>query len=264
MIPGAYPVQTFRFDPGAYVELMRNQNKTGGGTITADNYMLTCASPGTDDKAYVFWNVYLPVGAFLEVTCEAKQNDSYRGGRIAVDLHPDKDSVGGNNVDYVEMEDGMWKPYKLVVPGSISNNYASVTFGQWITGVGSCSFRNIRITVYNGKGFQPQFRGAMIRGVGSSWDLDDGIDRFANFGCTAVEAYASYLVVRYEGFESWHRPLAFAQWDQYGGKQVYRPLVQNATHESCTIYIVDSRNGSIIDPRAISGTNYLNFMAMTY
>lgn len=263
MIPYAIPTQTFKFDTGAYVELLRHQQKTGTGVITADNYMLTTNAPSTLDKAYVYWNVYLPAGAFLEVTCEAKQNDMFRNGRISVDLHPNDDSVGGNNVDYIEMEDGMWKPYKLVVPGSISSPYASVTLGMWKDQVGSASFRNIRITVYNGKGFQPQFRGAMIRGAGTDWDFDDAVGRFANFGMTAVEAYSGYIVVRYEEFESWFRPICFAQWDQFGGKHVYRPLVQSADKDSCVIHIVDTRSGDIINPTAIAGTSYLQFAAYT-
>jgi hypothetical protein len=264
MIPGAALTRVIKYGT-KYEELLRHINVTGGGTIYVspeDNCLIT-NSPGNDDKAYAYENIYVPPGGFVEITCEARQYDNWKGGRISVDLHPNNDTVGGNNVDYVEVEDQEWRPYKLVVPSKPGSEYLSVTLGVWGVSVGKAGYRNIEIKVYGTAMTSPQIRSAMLRGQGSAWDPDDDLLRFANTGVTAIEAYSQYLIVRYRAFESWYRPVCFAQWDQFGGKNKYYCLVGGATHESCTVYIIDATTGAIVNPTSLAGTVFINFMAVS-
>jgi hypothetical protein len=264
MIPGAALTRVIKYGT-KFEELLRHKNITGGGTVylsTEDNALIT-NSPGNDDKAYAYENIYVPPGGFVEISCEARQYDNWKGGRIAVDLHTTKAVVGGGNVDYIEVEDQEWRPYKMVVPSRPGYEYLSVTFGVWAVSVGKAGFRNIEIKVYGTSMNTLQSRAGMLRGVGSAWDVDDDVDRFVNTGISAVEAYSGYLIVRYRAFETWHRPVCFAQMDQYGGKNKYYCLVGGATHESCTVYIIDATTGAPVNPTSLSGTVFVNFMAVS-
>lgn len=262
MIPGAVPTRTFRFTDDLS-ELMRSSQVTGGGKLSAEGGILTAESPGTDDRAYGYINVYTPRGSVIEITCEARQMTSSSQGRIGIDQHPNDGRVGGNNTDYIEMEDTQWKPYKLVRSGDHKNPYTSVTFGVWLANVGKAQFRNIVITVYNVQAPSPEYRACMIRGSGNSWSIDDAPGRFSNIGCYGISVQDDHIRVNWSPMQSWGRPIVVAQMDQAGGYVAYDVKVSGGEKYFTRIYIVNAATGNVIKPSAVSGGNmFIGVMAM--
>lgn len=244
--------------------LIRSSSVTGGGTLTASGGVLTAASPGTDDKAWAYVNVYAPRGTLIEITCEAKQGTATSQGRISVDQHPDDDSVGGNNVDYVQMEDTNWRPYKLVVPGSHLNPFSSVTFGVWNIGIGSAQFRNIKVTVYNASDFSPEYRACMLKKTGTgTWTFDDAPGRFVNIGCHTIELDDAYILVRWDKMQTWQRPIVNVQMDQWNNRGALHVQVSGGEKDFVRVYIFDTRTGAAINPKTgISGDMYIGLQAI--
>lgn len=260
MIPGAVPSRVFRFTDDL-TEFLRSSKVTGGGKITADGGILTTDSPGTDDRAYGYINVYAPRGSVIEITCEARQMTSSSQGRIGIDQHAEDDKIGGGNVDYVQMDDTQWKPYKLVRAGDHKKPFTSITFGVWLSGVGRAQFRNIVITVYNVMSPSPEIRTCMIRGKENNWSIDDSPGRFTNIGCYGVVVEDDYIRVNWSPMQAWGRPIVTTQMDQNGGRYDYHTVVSGGEKHFARIYIVKSSTGAVISPKSV--TNNDMFIGVT-
>lgn len=242
--------------------LVRSSSVTGGGTLSASNGVLKANSPGIDDRAWAYINVYAPRGSKVKITCEARQGTSTSQGRISVDQHPDDNSVGGNNVDYVQMEDTNWRPYSLEIAGDHKNPFLSVTFGVWNAGVGSAEFRNIKVVVYNTSAPNPEYRACMIRGQGNSWTFDDGPGRFVNIGCHSIVLGTDHIQVHWDPMQTWQRPIVHAQMDQAGGRAGYYTSVSGGEKHFCRVYIVRASDGAVINPSAVSGDMFIGVSAV--
>ena len=252
MIPGAVPSRTLRFTDDM-TELVRSSNVTGDGKISAEGGILTTESPGTNDRSYAYVPLYLPRGSVVEITCEARQVDAGSTGRIGIDQHPNDSRVGGNNVDYVQMDGTTWKPYKLVRSGDHKNPYTMITFGVWLAGIGKAQFRNIIITVYNVMAPSPEYRACMIRGLGNTWTIDDSPGRFSNIGCYGIEVDDTFIRVNWSPMQSWGRPIVTAQMDQFGGRYGYQCIISGGEKHYTRIYIVKTTTGDVVRPASVTG-----------
>lgn len=249
-------------------DYMRRAQITGGASIQNPSLgVMQVYSPGVDDKAYLALNFFLPRGAFVVVKCEAKQDDANNGGRIGVDQRADDTAVGGTNVDYIQMDTQTWKPYEMIVPGDPKNPYTTVTFGQWKTGVGRASFRNMVIEIYNAVAQQPQIRGGTIRKNGDLWYIYDNVGGFASFGLkTAITVYSDRIRINFIEMQSWMRPMAFASLHHYGYGKNYDCKIGNADKTGMDIYFYfhgSSGDVSPINPNTM-GDIFVDIMAVTF
>lgn len=260
MIIGATPSRTIRLtdDLG---ELLRSSWVNGGGQITSKNGILTTYSPGTTERAWSYINIYAPSGSVIEVSCEARQVTSESQGRIAIDQFEKNDQVGGGVVDYVEMTDTQWRPYKLVRAGNDKKPFSAVTFGLWYDKVGKAEFRNIIINVYNVQAPSPETRMCMLKGVDGTWIIDDSPGRFTNIGVTNVTATDTYLSVEWTPMQSWQRPIVSAQMDHYGGHADCNALITGGEKHRVSVFIVKTATGTVVNPKELKGTWYLEVMA---
>lgn len=192
--------------------IARDKMHDGSSTFSAIDGILNCRARANDEKAWVYWNVYLPIGATIEVSFEGRNVVPGSSGRMTIDMFPDNSKVGGGQKDWIEMEDGGFKPYSIGHT-STKNGYCSLTFGLWKALVGECEFRNIAIKIYGGTQ-RPEVRQCMLtcEAGTTKWQIDDKFGRFANMGVISVEYESDVkrLKVNYAKMNSWHRPLITA------------------------------------------------------
>ena len=259
MIPGAVPTRTFRFTDNLE-ELVRSSSVIGGGTITANNGILTANSPGTDDRALAYLNIYAPRGTVVEITCEARQGSSTSKGRIGIDQYTGDDKIGGGNVDYEEMTDTQWRPYKLTRAGDHKKPFMAITFGVWWAQVGKAEFRNIVVTVYNTQAPSPDVRACLLKCDGGKWSIDDAPGRFTNIGCYGVELTDEYIILRWATFHTWQRPITFAQMDSAGDKFNYN--VQVNASEKNFVRLIITKDGARVKPKDVPGSAFIGVQAI--
>lgn len=240
---------------------VRNVRKDGSATVAEWNGALICESKAIDERAYVYRNFYLPRGATVEITFEGRQTSVGAQGRMALDLYLDNTGQGGGAQDWIEMDSMDWKPYSF---GYTSRNsvYASATFGLWQATIGKCEFRNIVIKIYNGYPI-PTHRMAMITGSGTSWNLADANQGFANVGCKSVSIYGSRLRVDYAFMHGWYRPIVLANISANAGFEGWNIQPYGQTNEFCQFTITD-KAGNVVAPESISAQMWFAFRADTY
>lgn len=251
----------------------RDKWVTGTGVVKTwneDNW-LHCESLAIDERAWCYYNFYMPAGSIVEITCEAKDVGLTSNGRMSIDLHDEERKLGGDTADYVDIDFPSWKPYTLTYQAP-KDSWASATFGVWKNFVGSVQFRNIEIKVYNGTPV-PDLRFCVIKcdedGV---WSIDDKPRvpdtapgdpmRFSNQGCISIDVGTDVITVKYVKFRSWFRPMCQATLDFYGGEENKHAKTGYAYQDSCQILLTDS-TGAKLNPKLQKGM-FINFMAMAY
>jgi hypothetical protein len=240
----------------------RSAKKEGSSVITVKDGVLNCKSVARDEQAWVYWNVFLPLGATVEVTFEGRNINSDSEGRMTLDLFPDSTKVGGGQQDYIEMDKNGFKAYSFGYT-STKDGYASITFGLWDALIGECEFRNIAIKIYGGLP-RPEFRQCLLKCTGSTWWIDDGFGRFSNIGIKSVEVESSAkrLKINWAKVNSWGRPIMHATISLGGSSDFIRwqahPSGQNS--EFGYLYITDASGNKVISTP--SGSEDL-FVAIT-
>lgn len=224
--------RVIRFDPVNFNGMItHNKKEQGDSTVVAlPDGVMRCTSKAIDDAAYGFSNFYVPSGARLTVTCQARQvDDVASGGRIGIDQHPAPDKTGGNNVDFIEMDSTEWKPYKISVLGNDKTPFVGVTFGLWKATIGACEFRDIVAVIEYANAPNPDIRAAMLKIRNGKPTIDQGMlnlteARFTTMGVHTFKWVGTdgTLEVQWEPFQSWYRPIVVTTVDMYDGFTGYQ------------------------------------------
>ncbi|MBU8770335.1 hypothetical protein [Cytobacillus oceanisediminis] len=253
-----------------YDDVLRRADISGGGQIFSPSPgVVQCHSPSMNDMAILDINLYLPRGSFIEVTCEAKQDDAYMGGRISIDQWEDSGMQAGKGAvaDFISPDSRDWKPYKMVMPGDLKRPFTRVWFGQGNTGIGKSSYRNIVITVFNSLAQQPETRTCTFRKSASGqWYIDDDIGRFANFGVKEVTKFTDRIHVDWVELKSWYLPNVVANFHNFGSGKNYTVRPANITKTGCDFYFYFEDGGSSGNPINVDtmGECFVSFMAQTF
>lgn len=244
----------------------RNAKREGSSVIkVTDEGILNCKSVARDEQAWIYWNTFLPQGATIEVTFEARNINAGSEGRMTLDIFPDATKVGGGQVDFIEMDTNGFKAYSFGYT-SMMDSYASLTFGLWDALIGECEFRNIAIKIYGGTPV-PDIRQAMLVCAASDkvWKIDDGFGRFSNIGVTKVEFEADKerLKVTYAKMNSWSRPLITAAMSFDNGYRGYvvQPYAQN--NDYAYLYISDRNGNPVTKPATGAESFFVTFIAQS-
>lgn len=244
----------------------RDKMHDGSSTFTVTNGVLNCRARANDEKAWVYWNVFLPIGATIEVSFEGRNVVAGSSGRMTIDMFADNSKVGGGQKDWIEMEDGGFKPYSIGYT-STKSGYCSLTFGLWKALIGECEFRNIAIKIYGGTP-RPEIRQCLLKCTagGTKWEIDDKFGRFANMGVKSVEYEADVkrLKVNYAKMNSWHRPIITANVSYSADFVGYTVQPYAQTEEYTYLYISDP-NGNKVGLAPKGGTDmFVAFIAQGY
>ncbi|MFT8319350.1 MAG: hypothetical protein ABF649_00775 [Bacillus sp. (in: firmicutes)] len=254
---------TYTFKPGHHDLLKmvaRDKRLDGNGSLSVSNGILKCKSNSITERAYVFWNTYLPLGGWMEVQFVAKAVSG--SGNVSGDVYEENDFVVEGDIDPISSNvdiTGDWKPYRFIIQGGMSNRYARLVFGLWKSVVGEVWFRNINIKVYNSN-IVPEQRFAVIKGYKNNWYLDDKVGRFGNQGVSSVEVEDDRLVVTIAGPRTWGMPVMTAHL-QHRNNPGYRAEVYTwDSFTQCRIYIVN-KDGNVVSPTSIQEELTISFMA---
>lgn len=236
--------------------------KSGTGTITVANGVMTCQSLAVNDSAYAFYNLYLPPGSFAEVICEMKGTGAVNSGGLGYNQFPDRNqNIGGTLLESITA-DSDWKPYKMIVPADMLNPYTSIMFGVWYNGVATYSFRNVEINVYNGFMMSPEVRFARILGGGNTWTWEEAPNGQRNFGIYDVSVRGTGLLsVKFQPFRNWDNPIVFAQFSTTNNRYGYTVNIGSVTDYYAELQICDPA-GNPINASSLSGTNSIMFLAI--
>lgn len=254
---------TYSFKPGHHDLLKmvaRDKRLEGSGSISVTNGILKCKSKAIDERAYVFWSTYLPLGSWMEVEFVAKAVSGQ--GHVSGDIYAENSFVveGSNDPLSSNVEiSGDWKPYRFVIAGGMDQRYARLVFGQWRSVVGETWFRNINIKVYNSN-LIPETRFAVIKGYKNNWYLDDKVGRFANQGVSSVEVEEDRLVVTIAGPRTWGMPVMTAHLQHRNNPGYTAKVYTWDSFTQCRIYLVN-KDGNVVKPTSIQEELTISFSA---
>ena len=248
-----------------------NQRKQGSSIVEVRNGVLYCEAKAIDERAYGYLNFFVPGGAAIEVRCFARQLGATSAGRISIDQHATNDDIGGDNIDYVEMDSTIWKPYSIYAAGRDDRPYVGVTFGIWKNVLGACEFRDIEIILYGVPQWAPEFRACTFyieKGnitidqfsvPTSSPNFPNGFEpRFSNMGIHSIEWQGtSTIKVNWDPFRSYYRPQCFVQVDCYDNFDGYtaHPRLVNWQGAEILVNRMDNKDDSSV---STTGTNALS------
>ena len=263
MIPGATPSRIFRYTDDL-TELVRSKTVIGNGKVTASKGILRTESKAIEgDRAWCYLSVYAPGGSVVEVSCKARQVTSTSQGRIAIDQYADNSTLGGGSVDWVQPDTTYWKPYKLTYAGSHKKPFMLITFGIWLSLIGTTEFKDIVITVYNVEAPSPVMRFCLVQCNNGVWSIDDSNTRFTNVGCQSVSVVDNeYLDLKWAPMPVWQRPITFAQIDGWDAKTDFDVKVNRSDKGSVRLYLVKPSTGALLNPKSITGSMWIHVLAI--
>ena len=254
-----------------------NKRQQGSSIVRAQNGVLYCEAKAVDERAYGYLNFFVPGGAAIEVRCLARQLNANSAGRISIDQHPKNDDIGGDNIDYVEMDSTIWKPYSIFAAGRDDKPYVGVTFGCWKNVIGACEFKDIEIILYGVPQWAPEYRACTFYIENGNLILDqfskptsdttnwpNGFEpRFSNMGVNEVVwEGTSTIKVKWDPLRSYYRPQCFVQVDCYDNFDGYTAHPRLVRWDSAEILInrMDNKDDTSV---TASGTNALSRTDLT-
>lgn len=254
-----------------------NKRQEGSSIVRARNGVLYCEAKAIDERAYGYLNFFVPSGSAIEVRCQARQLSEASAGRISIDQHPTNDKIGGDNIDFVEMDSTQWKPYSIFVAGRDDKPYVGVTFGCWKNVIGGCEFRDIEIILYGVPQWAPEIRACTFRIENGNFVLDQfsqktsetdkwpgGFEpRFSNMGVNSITwEGTSTIKVHWDPFRTYYRPQCFVQVDSYDNFDGYtaHPRYTDWTSTEILINRMDNRDDTSVSGY---GTNALSKTELT-
>lgn len=231
-------------------DYMRRAVITGTATISNPSTGVMQVVSSNADAAYLPVKVYLPRGSYLKVTCQARQDDANKSGRISIHQQANDDTVGGNAVDWIEPDSRDWKPYTLTWPADPDNPFATVLFGQWLSGSGKTSYKDMVVTVYNGNAQQPEVRGCVLRNPPSgAWYIDDVLNAYASFGITGIAVQSDRLEIQMTPMNSWAKPIVVAQMSHTDSGKLYKVHLEIPSKSQINLYFYwDDGRAQAADP----------------